>query len=42
MNLIREYFYENIMVVKTALRPLKIWDVMPPYLKTLFEKKTEI
>ena len=22
--------------------PLKIWDVMPPYLKTLFEQKTEI
>ena len=21
--------------------PLKIWDVMPPYLKTLFESKTE-
>ena len=21
---------------------LKIWDVMPPYLKTLFEQKTEI
>ena len=20
--------------------PLKIWDVMPPYLKTLFEHKT--
>ena len=22
--------------------PLKIWDVMPPYLKTLFEQNTEI
>ena len=21
--------------------PLNIWDVMPPYLKTLFEQKTE-
>ena len=21
--------------------PLRIWDVMPPYLKTLFEQKTE-
>ena len=26
----------------SAASPLKIWDVMPPYLKTLFEQKTEI
>ena len=26
----------------SAARPLKICDVMPPYLKTLFEQKTEI
>ena len=26
----------------SAARPLEIWDVMPPYLKTLFEQKTEI
>ena len=26
----------------SAANPLKIWDVMPPYLKTLFEQKTEI
>ena len=25
-----------------AASPLKIWDVMTPYLKTLFEQKTEI
>ena len=25
----------------SAASPLKIWDVMPPYLKTLFEQKTE-
>ena len=25
----------------SADSPLKIWDVMPPYLKTLFEQKTE-
>ena len=25
-----------------AASPLEIWDVMPPYLKTLFEQKTEI
>ena len=24
----------------SADSPLKIWDVMPPYLKTLFEQKT--
>ena len=28
--------------VSSAASPLKIWDVMPPYLKTLFEQKTEI
>ena len=26
----------------SAASPLKIWDAMPPYLKTLFEQKTEI
>ena len=26
----------------SAASPLKIWDLMPPYLKTLFEQKTEI
>ena len=26
----------------SAASPLKIWDVMPPYLKTLFEQKTKI
>ena len=26
----------------SAARPLKIWDAMPPYLKRLFEQKTEI
>ena len=26
----------------SAASPLKIWNVMPPYLKTLFEQKTEI
>ena len=26
----------------SAASPLKIWDVMPPYLKTLFEQKTDI
>ena len=26
----------------SAASPLKIWDVMPPYLKTLLEQKTEI
>ena len=26
----------------SAASPLEIWDVMPPYLKTLFEPKTEI
>ena len=25
----------------SATSPLKIWDVMPHYLKTLFEQKTE-
>ena len=25
-----------------AASPLEIWDVMPPYLKTLFEQKTVI
>ena len=25
----------------SADNPLKIWDVMTPYLKTLFEQKTE-
>ena len=25
----------------SADSPLKIWDVMAPYLKTLFEQKTE-
>ena len=25
----------------SADSPLKIWDVMPTYLKTLFEQKTE-
>ena len=24
----------------SSASPLKIWDVMPPYLKTLFEQKT--
>ena len=28
--------------VLVPLDPLEIWDVMPPYLKTLFERKTEI
>ena len=26
----------------SAASPLQFWDVMPPYLKTLFEQKTEI
>ena len=26
----------------SAASPLKMWDVMPPHLKTLFEQKTEI
>ena len=26
----------------SAASPLEIWDAMPPYLKTLFEQKTEI
>ena len=26
----------------SAASPLEIWDVMPPYLKTLYEQKTEI
>ena len=26
----------------SAASHLKIWDVMPPYLRTLFEQKTEI
>ena len=26
----------------SAASPLKIWDVMPPYLKTLFKQKIEI
>ena len=26
----------------SAASPLEIWDVMPPYLKILFEQKTEI
>ena len=26
----------------SAASPLNIWDVMPPYLKTLFEQKTEV
>ena len=26
----------------SAASPLEIWDVMPPYLKTLFDQKTEI
>ena len=26
----------------SAASPQEIWDVMPPYLKTLFEQKTEI
>ena len=26
----------------SAASPLEIWDVMPPYLKTLFEQKAEI
>ena len=25
----------------SADSPLKIWDVIPPYMKTLFEQKTE-
>ena len=25
----------------SAASALKIWDIMPPYLKTLFEQKTE-
>ena len=25
----------------SAASPLKIWDAMPPYLKRLFEQKTE-
>ena len=25
----------------SAASPLEIWDVMPPYLKTLLEQKTE-
>ena len=31
-----------ILGCSSAASPLKIWDVMPPYLKTLFEQKTEI
>ena len=30
-----------ILEGSSAASPLKIWDVMPPYLKTLFEQKTE-
>ena len=26
----------------SAASPLKIWDAIPPYLKRLFEQKTEI
>ena len=26
----------------SAASPLEIWDVMPPYLKIIFEQKTEI
>ena len=26
----------------SSASPLEIWDVMPPYLKTFFEQKTEI
>ena len=26
----------------SATSPLEIWDVMPPYLKALYEQKTEI
>ena len=29
-------------VGSSAASPLEIWDVMPSYLKTLFEQKTEI
>ena len=30
-----------ILLGFSAASPLKIWDVMPLYLKTLFEQKTE-
>ena len=34
--------FAPILGGSSAASPLKIWDVMPPYLKTLFEQKTEI
>ena len=33
-------FAPNFGGGSSAASPLKIWDVMPPYLKTLFEQKT--
>ena len=36
-----QFFFWGEGVGSSADSPLKIWDVMPPYLKTLFEQKTE-
>ena len=33
--------FAPILGGSSAASPLKIWDVMPYYLKTLFEQKTE-
>ena len=33
--------FPSILGGSSAASPLEIWDVMPPYLKTLFEQKTE-
>ena len=35
------HHFPPILGGSTAASPLKIWDVMPPYLKTLFEQKTK-
>ena len=32
--------FPSILGGSSAASPLEIWDVMPPYLKTLFEQKT--
>ena len=34
--------FPSILGGSSAASPLEIWDVMPPYLKILFEQKTEI
>ena len=35
-------FFSPFLGGSRAASPLKIWDAMPPYLKRLFEQKTEI